>query len=288
MDNPVGNVAMWINQLDWYHLSNDDVSKSRHEEQLNYMGILQFPKGISENWNIINRIVYNIPSIPLDQDKIDDFPALSFEPPSSLPGGGPSQPTGSGTPLPIDLFSGRTSGFGDMYYVGLLSPKKGIKHGPGRSSVWGVGIDLAFPTASDDLLGAGKWSMGPSALYAYLGRKWKIGALGQQYFSYAGDPDRDKVNLTNLQYLLYYSITETASIGAMPNIIANWQAESGDKWTVPLGIGINNTFQLGKLPVRIGVEWHYNVVRPDSVGADWDFRFYVIPAMPSALFGWMQ
>jgi hypothetical protein len=285
MDNPVGNVAMWINQLDWYHLSNDAVDKSRHEEQLNYMGILQFPKGISENWNIINRIVYNIPSIPLDQDKIDDFSRPS---PILPPGNGPTQPPLDGGLLPIDAFSGRTSGFGDMYYVGLLSPKQGIKHGPGRTSVWGVGIDMAFPTASEDLLGAGKWSMGPSALYAFLGKKWKLGALGQQYFSYAGDSDREKVNLTNLQYLVYYSITDTASIGAMPNIIANWEADSGDKWTVPIGIGINNTFQLGKLPLRLGLEFHYNVVRPDTVGSDWNLRFFAIPAMPSALFGWMQ
>ena len=51
---------------------------------------------------------------------------------------------------------------------------------------------------------------------------------------------------------------------------------------------INRTFQFGKVPVRIGVEFHYNVVRPDSVGADWDFRFFIIPAVPSAMFKWMQ
>ena len=42
------------------------------------------------------------------------------------------------------------------------------------------------------------------------------------------------------------------------------------------------------VPVRFGLEFHYNVIRPDTVGADWDLRFYVIPAVPSALFGWMQ
>ncbi len=78
------------------------------------------------------------------------------------------------------------------------------------------------------------------------------------------------------------------SIGAGPNILADWEARSGDKWTVPLGIGINKTVQLGKLPVRFGIEYHYNVVRPDTVGADWDLRFMIIPAMPSALFSWMQ
>jgi len=48
MDNPLGNVAMWINQVDLYSLTNDRVD--RHAEyQSNYMGIIQFPKSIGEN-----------------------------------------------------------------------------------------------------------------------------------------------------------------------------------------------------------------------------------------------
>ncbi len=90
----------------------------------------------------------------------------------------------------------------------------------------------------------------------------------------------------NLQYFYYYSLSEVMSIGAGPNIIANWEASKGNKWTVPVGIGINRTFQFGKVPVRLGVEWYYNVVRPDSVGANWSMRFMVIPAIPAALFKW--
>ena len=129
--------------------------------------------------------------------------------------------------------------------------------------------------------------MGPSALVVYMGRKWKVGGLVQQYFSYAGKDDRDDVSLMNLQYFVYYSLSDTMSIGAGPNIIANWEADDGERWTFPLGIGINKTLQLGKMPVRFGIEYHYNVVRPDSVGADWDLRFMIIPARPAALFSWM-
>ena len=39
----------------------------------NYMGIFQFPKGLGDRWNLINRVVWNVPSMPLDQDKIDDL-----------------------------------------------------------------------------------------------------------------------------------------------------------------------------------------------------------------------
>jgi hypothetical protein len=64
MDNPLGNVAMWFNQIDQFFLEND--ATGRGGNQTNYMGILQFPKGVSENWNLINRVVYNVVSSPLD------------------------------------------------------------------------------------------------------------------------------------------------------------------------------------------------------------------------------
>jgi hypothetical protein len=287
MDNPVGNVAMLFTQFDTFRLTNDDVPGLDEEYQYNYMGIAQFPKGLNEDWNLINRIVWNVPSVPLDQGKIDDFSSKlrTFQPAG---GGGTQPPSNDSDLLPIEAFGGRETGFGDMYYVGLFSPKQAIKHEGGGSTVWGLGPNFAFPTASEDILGDGRYSAGPAGLLAYLGPKWKIGALVQNYISFAGDSDRDDVRLTNLQYLLYYSIDDTTSIGAAPNIIANWEADSDNRYTVPIGVGINKTFQMGKVPVRFGLEFHYNVIRPDTVGADWDLRFYIIPAVPSALFGWMQ
>jgi hypothetical protein len=280
MDNPLGNVAMWINQLDVMTLNNDQVDRSA-EVMTNYMGIFQFPKGITENWNLINRIVYNIPSVPIDQGKVD---ALAGFPPSiPPPGGGPIAPPPSGGTLPIDLIGGRTSGFGDMIYLGLASPKQGISHGEGQTSVWGIGLGQTFPSASDDILGSGKWSMGPAALYAYLGQKWKLGGLVQSYFSYAGDSSRNDVTSLNIQLFYYYSITPTISIGAGPNIRADFEADSGDQWTVPLGIGIGYTVNIGKVPVRFMVEYHGSVYRPDTIGTTHDVRILVIPAVPSGL-----
>ena len=278
MDNPVGNVAMLFTQFDFTHMKNQ--ANGETADKYNYMGIAQFPKSLGEDWNLINRVVWNVTSMPIDSDKIDGF--------GTGPGGEILPPSGS-PPAPIDLFDGRTTGFGDMYYVGLFSPKEPIKLEGGANVVWGAGFDLGFPTASDDVLGTGKWTAGPSALGVYLGPKWKIGALAQQYFDFAGDDDRDDVNLTNLQYLYYYSLNPTTSIGAAPNIIANWEQSSGNKWTVPVGIGINKTVQFGKVPVRLGVELHYSVIQPDDVpSAEWNLRFYIIPAAPSALFKWMQ
>ena len=285
MDNPIGNVAMLFTQFDFYKMTNESVT-DQSETKGQYMGIAQFPKGLGKNWNLINRVVWTVPSMPLDQGKIDDAASAEFD--TFGDSQGYTLPPTETAALPINLFDGRTTGFGDMYYVGLFSPKEAPDMLNGKF-LWGLGFDLGFPTASDDILGTGKWTAGPSAIGAYMGPKWKIGGLLQQYWDYAGDDDRDPVNLTNFQYFLYYSLNDVTSIGMGPNIIANWEQDSDDRWTVPVGLGINRTFQFGKVPVRIGVEAHYSVVQPDNVPSnEWDIRFYIIPAVPSFMFSWMQ
>jgi hypothetical protein len=284
MDNPLGNVAMLFTQFDVYQMK--DPESGRTEDKYNYMGIFQFPKGLGENWNLINRFVWNVPSMPLSQNKIDRAGNLPNSDYASFQGD-TLAPTTSPV-LPIDLFPGRTTGFGDMFYVGLFSPKKPMDMGKGKF-VWGAGFDIMAPTASEEILGTGKWGAGPSALGVYLGPKWKLGALVQQYWDFAGDSDRDNVNLMNLQYFYMYSLNETTSIGAAPNIIANFEQSGGNKWTVPIGLGINKTINIGKVPVRFGIEAYYSAIKPDDVvGTEWNYRFYMIPAAPSALFKWMQ
>ena len=281
MDNPLGNVAMLFTQFDFY-VKKDPVSR-REDTQYNYMGIAQFPKKLGSNWNLINRVIWNVGSVPLDQDKINAA-KKEF---GSAPGGEPILPPGEGG-LPIDLFPGRTNGFGDMMYVGLFSPQQPKKLGEGIFA-WGLGFDIGLPTASEDILGTGKWTAGPSALAVYMGSKWKIGGLVTHFEDFAGSSNRNDVSLSNFQYFLFYSVNDTFAIGAAPNIICNWEQSSDNKCTVPIGIGFSQTVNFGKVPVRFGAEVHYSIVQPDDVlGTKWDFRFYIIPAAPSALFSWMN
>lgn len=170
MDNPLGNVAMLFTQFDWMFMENP--SNGEEANKGNYMGIFQFPKRLNDDWNLINRVIWNVPSMPLDQDKIDDFDPDEYLYSS---GSGPSVVApNEPLPAPIDLFDGRTTGFGDMYYVGLFSPSTPIEMGEGNV-VWGLGFDVGLPTATDDVLGTGKYTAGPSALGVYLGPKWKVG-----------------------------------------------------------------------------------------------------------------
>jgi len=85
----------------------------------------------------------------------------------------------------------------------------------------------------------------------------------------------------NLQYFWFYNLPNLWQIGASPNITANWEADSDNRWTVPLGIGINKTVKIGRLEVRFGLELRQTVIQPDIYGMDWNLRLVVIPVIPN-------
>jgi hypothetical protein len=61
-------------------------------------------------------------------------------------------------------------------------------------------------------------------------------------------------------------------LASSPIITANWEADSDDRWTVPIGGGIGKIHRIGRLPVNLQLAGFYNVERSDN-GPDWTLRF---------------
>ena len=144
--------------------------------------------------------------------------------------------------------------------------------------LWGVGPTWLFPTATDDTLGSEKWSVGPAATVFYLGEKWILGGVLQNWFSFAGDSERESVNLMDLQYVIQYRVTPTFQVGMTPNIQYDWADKT---WDVPVGLGGSKTFMFGKLPIRLGAEVQYYVHQANDFGPKWNFRVFIIPVVPA-------
>ena len=71
-----------------------------------------------------------------------------------------------------DGVDGHKTGFGDIQMMTLLGPnrKSGI--------VWGAGGTFKFPTASDDLLGQGKYQAGPALMLFRMKKPLTLGIPG--------------------------------------------------------------------------------------------------------------
>lgn len=123
------------------------------------------PMAVNDDWNLISRTIFPI----VDQNDV------------SLRGSG-------------------EFGLGDTVQSGFFSPKAPTASG----WIWGMGPVLLVPTATDDLLGAGKWGIGPTVVVLKQVGPWTYGALANHIESFAGDGGRPHVSATFMQPFLTY------------------------------------------------------------------------------------
>jgi hypothetical protein len=202
-----------------------------------------YPVGMNDKWNLINRGI--VPVIYREEV----FPALDI---------------------------GDATGLGDISYTGFISPAQ-----PGKL-IWGVGPSFLFPTATEDRWASDKWSAGAGVVLLAMPGHWVLGVLVQNVWSFAGDDDADDVNQLLLQPIINYNFSKGWYFTSVPVITANWEADSDNRWTVPIGGGLGKIMKWGKQPVDLSLAAFYNVEQPnplvgqgvnlDNQGATWTLR----------------
>lgn len=193
------------------------------------------PIAVSEDWNIITRTIIPVVSLP-----------------SLAPG------------------DSRTNGLGDMQFTAFLSPAKPDEW------IWGVGAVAQLPTHSNSELGNDNWGLGPSFVVLHLekGSPWVYGVLVNNIWSVGSREGAAPYNNGLIQPFLNYNFEGGLYLTSAPIVAANWKADSGNQWTVPLGGGIGKIFHFGRLPVNMQISGYYNVVKPDD-GPNWQLRAQV-------------
>ena len=272
MDNPISELIIAWNQFDaiQVHFPTTSLYAARDEWAYRYQFIPTFPVPLGEHWNWVSRLDLPVVSVPL---KAQVGKLFQLDPAGNL------RPDGT-LPSHFDPF-GRTTGLGDIAYVGLVGLKKQPKVAGGHL-ILAAGPTFIFPTASEDLLGQGKWQAGPSLAVGLITEHWRMGLFPQQWWSFAGDDRRQSVSQMNLQYFFYYAPNANWEIGMSPNISVNWNASSGNELTFPIGLGVHRIFNIGQLPVSLGIEAYYSVIHPnDFPGSRWGFRIYLMPIVPA-------
>jgi hypothetical protein len=166
------------------------------------------------------------------------------------------------TIIPVDSLPGpdatRLSGVGDIQAQLFFTPAK-----PGPI-IWGVGPILSMPTSTSSGTATGTWAAGPAAVIVKMAGPWVVGGLLSQAWPMSdanGDPETD---LFLMQPFVNFNFGKGWALTSGPVITANWNAPSGEQWTVPVGFGISRTTVFGGRPISLAAQYYYNVVRPDA------------------------
>ena len=238
LSNPVTSLWSLAFQFNNYRLENGEWNYN-----LQFQPVL--PIGLTKDLNLITR-----PVIPLYNSVPHETGPGEFE---------------------------RTTGFGDMILLELLSPAESGKW------ILGAGPTFIFPTATSTFTGQGKWQAGPAFVVGYLTDKFIVGAFPQQWWSFAGDSSRPDTSQLNLQPIAAWFFGEGWSVGYSGNILANWKASSGNVWTVPIGVAVGKVVKLGRLPVKFQLAGQYMPIHPDNVGQEWNIQLVVTPVIPKLI-----
>ena len=201
------------------------------------------PMHLTENWNLINRII---------------------------------------APIVWQPYTGSNSANASLGTFGLgdLNPSVFFTPAHAGKVIWGVGPTFVFPTATDPALGQGKWSIGPSFVVLAQPGHWTLGVLANNVWSYGGQSNRPTVNQFLLQYFINYNLSGGWYLATQPIITANWAApKAKDVWTVPFGIGVGRIQKVGFQPINWSLQAYGNAVYPTGTSS-WGIRLQLAFLFP--------
>lgn len=147
------------------------------------------PMSISEDWNLIGRII---------------LPIISQ----------------------TDVFgeSGNQSGLGDALITAFFSPKQPTSGG----IIWGVGPAFQIPTATDIVLGTEKFSIGPSAVGLTQIGGFTVGALVNHLWSVAGSSKRADINNSFIQPFIAKNFQGGYALAINTEFLQDWKKKDSN------------------------------------------------------------
>lgn len=255
--NPVGSLTMFNIKTS---LALVDSREGPYSDRTDTSLIINvqpvIPITLSEDWRLLMR-----PVIPLISQPYRTFATAGSRRHKTL----------------VDTGTDYTFGLGDIVFAAMFSPVSKEAEG----FIGGLGPTFMFPTATDKILGRGKWSIGSAGFLGYSGKGWIAGIFPQHWWSVGGDPDRNDVSLTQAQYFAMLGLGNGWQIGMAPTITIDWlQKDPDNRWTVPVGLMLAKIVHVGKVPVKIAASAEYSVFRPRTIpSAEWNFWLQLTPIL---------
>lgn len=137
------------------------------------------------------------------------------------------------------------TGLSDLVIIDIIAFKKDW-------GILGVGPGLIVPTASENVIGSGKWSAGVTGLYLNTKTKGlQFGVLAQQFNSFAGESGRATKNFMLFQPIFNKILSKGYFLQIAPIFTFDWE---NDNYNFPLTIAIGKAFAKN-LTMNIGPEY---------------------------------
>ncbi|QLE00691.1 hypothetical protein HX109_03605 [Galbibacter sp. BG1] len=126
------------------------------------------------------------------------------------------------------------------------------------SATVGAGPLLTAPTASNELLGTGKWQAG-FAFVAFIAKSpvFQFGSLVTWQTSIAGQSDRESTNNAAFQPFYFWQLGKGLYLRGAPI----WYFDiKNDAYSVPMGLGVGKVIKVGDTMINCFIEPQYSML----------------------------
>lgn len=166
------------------------------------------------------------------------------------------------------IFDGESeTGLRDFNLSAFFVPKS-------KGLIVGFGPVIVLPTATDDLLGAGKWSLGPTLAALIQTKTTTAGVLLNQTWSVAGNSDRPETSTALVQPFFAQNFNKGWALQISAETVLDWENDSTNGKAFAVAQKLVN---FGNLPIRFGA----GPVVPFGNGnsADFGFRLALVASL---------
>jgi hypothetical protein len=160
----------------------------------------------------------------------------------------------------------------DLFYAATVMEDK---H---NGFLWGAGMAGSLPTASENDLKSNQWRFGPE-MFGGIIKKWGlVGVLANHQWN-TGGSNNTTYSKTSAQYFYAIGLGNGWQLASGPTISYDWEADSDEALTIPIGFGVSKTTHIGNQPWKFEFQVQKFVVQPDSFSPDWLVKFTMTPVI---------
>lgn len=160
-----------------------------------------------------------------------------------------------------------------------------------------AGVFGGFPTATNEDLKSNFTTLGPEFMVAQLFSWGVVGILVNHAWSVnSNDADagsfttlsdafwttttgQPKASVTAGQYFYIVNLRNAWQITGQPTWAYNHEAIEGNKFTFPIGTGMNKVVRFGQIPIKISLQYWYYIASPDTFGPQHHIRLQIAPVV---------
>ena len=125
------------------------------------------------------------------------------------------------------------------------------------TTTMGIGLSITVPTATDDLLGAGKWQ-GGFAFVAFVAKSpvFQFGGLITWQASFAGEEDRSSTDMGAIQPFYFWQLGKGTYLRGAPIWVLDFEKNA---YSLPMALGIGKVVKVGNTVFNLYVEPQYSI-----------------------------